>query len=55
MFFKDTHNSAKRGKQWGKHYPHFDTFFCTRLHYQNDETIDNTAFQRIGKNGVEVK
>jgi len=54
MYIKDKHLSAKWGKQWGKHYPHLATFLCTRLHHQNAESIDVTAFQSIGKKGVEV-
>jgi len=39
--------SAKWGKQWGKHYPHFVAFFCIRKNNENAETIDNRAFGRI--------
>jgi hypothetical protein len=52
---KDTQISANWGKQWGKHYPHFATFFCTGLHWQNAKTLTGTAFQRIVKNGYEAK
>ncbi len=55
MLNKDKHLSAKRGKQWGKHYPHLATFLCTRLHHKNAESIDITAFKSIVKKCVEVK
>lgn len=52
---KDKQLSANWGKQWGKHYAHLATFLCTRLHHQNAESIDITAFQSIGKKWEEVR
>ena len=36
--------SAKWGKQWGKHYPHFAAFFCIRKNSKNAETLCYKAF-----------
>jgi hypothetical protein len=37
--------SAKWGKQWGKHYPHFAAFFCIRKNSKNAETLCYKAFR----------
>lgn len=52
---KDKQLSANWGKQWGKHYAHFDTFLCIGLLYKIAESIDITAFQSIAKKSEVVK
>jgi len=39
--------SAKWGKQWGKHYPHFVAFFRIRKNNEYAEMLDSRAFWRI--------
>jgi hypothetical protein len=52
---KDKQLSANWGKQWGKHYAHFDTFLCIGLLSKIAETIDFTAFQSIVKKYEAIK
>jgi len=47
--------SAKWGKQWGKHYPHFVALFCIRKNNENAETLDNRAFGRIAVKTETIK
>jgi len=47
--------SAKWGKQWGKHYPHFVAFFCIGKNNENAETLDNRAFGRMAVKTKTIK
>ena len=52
---KDKHLSANWGKQWGKHYAHFDTFVCIGLLCKIAEGIDFNAFKSKAKKCEAIK
>ena len=49
VYNKDKQNSAKQGKQWGKHFLHFDAFIHICMHPKNAKIPINRAFQRKAK------
>jgi len=55
LHYKVKQKGAKWGKQWGKHYPHFDAFFCIRKNIENAETLDSRAFESIAEKMVTGK